>query len=651
VPYHLGFVSERAFGNANVRITYCHNPSHLEAIDGVALGRVRARQDGFESREEGVRKVLGLLVHTDAAFAGQGVVGEVLQLSQVPSYSTGGTIHVVINNQVGFTTDPQNGRSSIYCADIARVVGAPVLHVNADDVDAVVRAAALAADYRQRFQADIVVDLVCYRRYGHNEIDEPTFTQPLMYRKIAEHPPVRETYVAQVVADGVLSQDQADAIARSYFGELDAAYASLDAYRPNRFEALDSDVAPQAQDKTTGLPLDRLRAIGDILSERPAGMAVNAKILKQLKGRDDAIRSGSGLSWALGEALAFATLACEGVDIRFSGQDTPRGAFSQRHFVLIDQETGVTHEPFSRLQAKQGRCEIIGSPLSEYSMLGFEYGYSMDAAEGFVVWEAQFGDFANVAQVIVDQFIASGQDKWFDTSSLAVMLPHGLEGQGPDHSSGRIERFLQMCAGDNMTVANCSTPANLFHLLRRQAHARPRKPLIVFTTKSLLRHRSAVSALVEFGSGTKFQPVIGAGEQAKPVRRVVLCSGKIYYDLEARLAEAGATGVALVRLEQLYPFPEKALQEELSRFPGASVVWCQEEPENMGAWTYVDRRVEAILRKIGNASEWPRCIGRPANASTAIGTTDEHNADQAQLVAHAIGLAGVQNDKMTAAAR
>ncbi len=652
VPYHFGYVAERMFGDAAVCVTYCNNPSHLEAIDGVALGRVRARQDTFGSREEGWRNVLGLLVHTDAAFVGQGIVGEVLQLSQIESYRTGGTIHFVINNQVGFTTDPHNGRTSIYCTDIARVIGAPVLHVNADDVDAVVRAALIAADYRHNFRADIVVDLVCYRRWGHTEIDEPTFTQPVMYRKIAEHPTVRDRYIACVVADGVMSKDEADAYARECRNELDAAYAGLEGFRPNRVEALDTAQAAAAglesasarrgSKSDSGVALETLRSIGAALSEPPQGILVNAKIVRQLKERGDAIRSGERISWAFGEALAFATLACEGLDIRFSGQDTPRGAFSQRHFVLIDQNTGATVEPFNRIQPKQGRCEIIGSPLSEYSVLGFEYGYSMDARNSLVVWEAQFGDFANVAQVIIDQFIVSGEDRWLDGSGLALMLPHGLEGQGPDHSSGRIERFLQMCADDNMTVANCSTPANLFHLLRRHARARPRKPLIVFTPKSLLRSRLAVSRLQDFGPCSSFLPVIGSDAPASAVRRVILCSGKIYYDLLAHLAQTDAQGVALVRVEQLYPFPAKALQSELERYPNAAVVWCQEEPKNMGAHSYVDRKVEAILRKIGNTSQWPHCVSRPDTASTAIGTNDEHNADQAQLVARAIGSTQVQ---------
>jgi 2-oxoglutarate dehydrogenase E1 component len=656
VPYHFGHASDRMFGNAVVRVTYCNNPSHLEAIDGVALGRVRARQETFGSREEGWRNVLGLLVHTDAAFGGQGVVGEVLQLSQIQSYRTGGTIHFVINNQVGFTTDAHNGRTSIYCTDIARVIGAPVLHVNADDVDAVVRTALIAADYRRNFHADIVVDLVCYRRSGHNEIDEPTFTQPVMYRKVAEHPTVCEQYIDRVVADGIMSKDEADAYARECFNELDAAYGALDGFRLNRVEALDTANAEasslesangrRGREADSGVPLEQLRSIGAALSEPPNGVSVNAKIVRQLRERGDAMRSGQGISWAFGEALAFATLACEGLDVRFSGQDTPRGAFSQRHFVLVDQITGATVEPFNGIQPGQGRCEIIGSPLSEYSVLGFEYGYSMDARNSFVVWEAQFGDFVNVAQVIIDQFIASGQDKWLDSSGLALMLPHGLEGQGPDHSSGRVERFLQMCAGDNMTVANCSTPANLFHLLRRQARGRPRKPLVLFTPKSLLRNRHAVSRLQDFASGSSFLPVIGADTPEMAVRRVILCSGKVYYDLLAHLSEIDAHGVALVRVEQLYPFPAEALQSELAGYPNATVVWCQEEPKNMGAWSYVDRKLETILRKIGNTCTWPCCVSRPENASTAIGTNDEHNADQEQLVARAIGLTEAQKEKM-----
>ena len=380
-------------------------------------------------------------------------------------------------------------------------------------------------------------------------------------------------------------------------------------------------------------------------------MAVHPKIERQLKERADAISSGEGISWALGEALAFAALACEGRNVRFSGQDTPRGAFSQRHFILIDQETGIAINPFNRLQSPQGRCEIIGSPLSEYSVLGFEYGYSIDAKNTFVVWEAQFGDFANVAQVIIDQFIASAEDKWLEASNITLMLPHGLEGQGPDHSSARIERFLQLCADENMTVANCSTPANFFHLLRRQAGARLRKPLVVFTPKSLLRNRLAVSSLQEFGPGTEFRAVIGGGEASAPVRRVVLCSGKIYYDLLSQMMAQNIRGIALVRIEQLYPFPTEQLQAELMRFRDAEVVWCQEEPENMGPWSFVDRKIESILRNIDNTCSWPHSLSRPATASTAIGTSTEHAADQAQLVARAMDIAEAGNRAATICTR
>jgi 2-oxoglutarate dehydrogenase E1 component len=368
----------------------------------------------------------------------------------------------------------------------------------------------------------------------------------------------------------------------------------------------------------------------------PDGVAVNPKIVRQLHEREQAIRAGKGISWALGEALAFASLAREGTGVRLSGQDTPRGAFSHRHFILVDQETGIAAEPFNLLGPEQAPCAVIGSPLSEYSVLGFEYGLSLDSPRRLVVWEAQFGDFANVAQVIIDQFIASGEDKWLDRSGLVLLLPHGLEGQGPDHSSGRIERFLQLCAGDNMRVANCTTPANFFHLLRRQAHKPDRRPLIVFTPKSLLRHKHAVSDLKDFALGTAFAPVIGAAADGRTTRRVVLCSGKIYYDLALHLRERGIEHVAIVRIEQLYPFPAAELAQALRRFAGAGVVWCQEEPRNMGPWSYLDRRIEQVLRTIGNDCEWPRCVSRPENASTAIGTTDEHNADQAAIVSAAL---------------
>lgn len=644
VPYHFGHFGERTYDGRIVRMTYCHNPSHLETIDGVALGRTRARQSTFPTVEEGFGKVVCLQVHTDAAFAGQGLVAEILQLSKLPHYATGGSIHVVINNQVGFTTDPANGRSSVFCTDVARTIGAAVLHVNADDIDAVVRTARIAAEYRMRFRSDIVVDLVCYRRRGHNEVDEPTFTQPAMYRKIASHTPVRETYLAEIIAAGLITKERVEELSRACFERLDAAYHAIDGYRPNRISwKTEPDPAPpsatplHAAMDDTGVTAEKLKAIGRALSRQRDGFEVNSKVTRQIGERLESIETGNNIAWATGEALAFASLAMEGVGVRFSGQDSPRGAFSQRHFLLVDQNDGTVFNPFATLTPGQARCDIIGSPLSEYSVLGFEYGYSMDAPKTLVVWEAQFGDFANVAQPVIDQFVTSGEDKWAQNSAVTLLLPHGLEGQGPDHSSGRIERFLQMCAGDNITVANCSTPANLFHLLRRQARNPARRPLVVFTPKSLLRHRRAVSKLADFTSGSRFQPVIAPPTPATKVKRVVLCTGKIYYDLLAA-AEHPHDPVAFIRLEQLYPFPREAVTQALSRYPDADVLWCQEEPANMGAWSYLDRRIEDVLRQIGNRCVWPHLVSRPENASTAIGTTAEHDADQLSLARAALGL-------------
>ncbi|MFN3656574.1 MAG: 2-oxoglutarate dehydrogenase E1 component [Pseudolabrys sp.] len=642
VPYHLGFLGERQYGERTIKLLYCNNPSHLEAIDGVAAGRVRALQRQYADERAGWRAVQAVTVHTDAAFAGQGVVAEALQLSQVPAYRTGGTIRIVINNQVGFTTAPQDGRSSTFCTDVAKTIGAPVLHVNGDDIDAVVRTAQIAAEYRSRFHSDIVVDLVCYRRRGHNEIDEPAFTQPRMYARIGELPTARQRYIERLVADGVMSRSDDEQLSRACFDNLDAAYQAIEGYKPNRI-AGDSELvtaveggAASGEDDATGISRERFEEIGLALSRAPDGVSLNPKAVRQLAERETCIRTGEHIPWALGEGLAYASLAREGIEVRLSGQDTPRGAFSQRHFILFDQETGAACEPFNRLGHDQAPCSVIGSPLSEYSVLAFEYGYSMEASDALVVWEAQFGDFANVAQVVIDQFIATGEDKWLDTSGLTLLLPHGLEGQGPDHSSGRIERFLQMCARDNMRIANCSTPANFFHLLRAQAKARRRRPLVVFTPKSLLRHKHAVSRAGDFLSGTRFRKVIGPDDVTGKIRRVVLCSGKFYYDLLARMTDLELKDVAIVRLEQLYPFPAEALAAELTRFPGAEVVWAQEEPQNMGAWTYLDRRIESVLRGIGNQSVWPRCFSRPENPSTAIGTTSQHDDDQLKLAEAAL---------------
>lgn len=644
VAYHLGYSNELQYGDRLLKVIYCHNPSHLEAIDPVAVGRVCAHQRAYASEEEGWSNVLGILVHTDAAFAGQGLVAEVLQLSGLPAYRTGGTIHIVINNQIGFTTDPEQGRTSIYCTDVGKTVGAPILHVNGDDVDAVIRAACVAAEYRRRFAGDVIIDLVCYRRRGHNEIDEPSFTQPIMYRRIGQARRVREIFFDRLTADGVITTDEAEQLAIDYRHRLEAAYEASGSYRPNRMKGANGAAAERISDSSigsaleTGLPMPELRDIGFALARAPDGIAVNPKILRQLGEREEAIRSGENIAWALGEALAYASLACEGISVRLSGQDTPRGAFSQRHFLLHDQQTGAAVEPLNFVRAGQARCDIIASPLAEYAVLGFEYGYSLDAHGTLVIWESQFGDFANTAQVIIDQFVSSGEDKWLQRSGIVLLLPHGLEGQGPDHSSGRIERFLQLCAGESMTVANCTTPANYFHLLRTQARRRERRPLVVFTPKSLLRHPSAVSRLEEFGPGTRFQPILVSTCDPARVKRVMLCSGKLYYELAAMAQKAEMADIVFVRVEQLHPFPEQQLHEVLARWPRAHVIWCQEEPLNMGAWTYVDRRLDRILKEIGSTTEWPCCVGRPENSSTSTGTVSEHERAQMQLIERALGI-------------
>ena len=643
VAYHQGFRGEQQLGGVTLCIDYTANPSHLETVDGVAAGRLRALQEARGAA--GRREALGLIVHTDAAFAAQGIVAEVAQLAALPHYATGGTIHVIINNQVGFTTDPADGRSSAYCSDLARVAGCPVFHVNGDDVDAVIRVGHLAAEYRQRFGGDAVIDLVCYRRRGHNEMDEPSFTQPLMAARIAAQPGTRRLYLDRLAAEGVLGAAEERSLAAAAQQALAEAYDAAQSYRLNAApEAGDAAHPERFAEETagpaveTGLDLALLRRIGTAISTAPAGIALNPKVERVFAERLEMLAGERGVAWAFAEGLALASLAQEGTAIRFSGQDTPRGAFSQRHFAVHDPASGAAASIFGNLPAGSAPCAVFGSPLAEYATLGFEYGYSLEAARSLVLWEAQFGDFANVAQPVFDQFIASGEDKWLQRSSLVALLPHGLEGQGAEHSSGRIERFLQLCAAGNMMVANASTPASYFHLLRRQARGR-RRPLLVFTPKSLLRHRFAVSPLAEFGPGTGFRPVIGPPPGRH--RRLVLCSGKLYWELEAARQERRLEDVGLVRLEQLYPFPARELEAVIRAAPGAEVVWCQEEPRNMGAWDFLDRRIEAVLRAAGSRAPspapWPACISRPANPSPALGTERQHAADQDRLIQAALG--------------
>ncbi len=643
VKYHLGTSADREIGGRTIHLSLAANPSHLEAVDPVVLGKVRAKQ---QQRGDGARnQVAGILMHGDAAFAGQGLVAESLELSELTGFSTGGTIHLIVNNQIGFTTAPSAARSSPYPSDVAKGVQAPIFHVNGDDPEAVVEVARIAAEYRREFNKDVVVDLFCYRRHGHNEGDEPAFTQPLMYRTIAAHPTTRQIYAARLVEEGVVPEGEPEAMAARFVARLETEFASANSYRPNKADWLEGawaglEPAPAGEAGCdTGVAPALLREFGRGLATVPEGFRLNPKIARQLDAKRAAIESGEGIDWATAEALAIASLCAEGTHVRMSGQDSGRGTFSHRHAILVDQESEARWVPINHVRAGQAPFEIIDSPLSEAAVVGFEYGYSLADPSTLVLWEAQFGDFANGAQVIIDQFLSAGEAKWLRMSGLALLLPHGYEGQGPEHSSARIERYLQLCAEDNIQVCNLTSAANYFHALRRQIRRNFRKPLIVFTPKSLLRAKEVMSGLEEMGPGSGFRRVIGetlpiAADDA--VQRVVLCSGKVYFDLLKARAESGDDRVALVRVEQLYPFPADALAKILARWRNAEIVWCQEEPQNMGAWNFVDRRLEEVLGGLGLAARRPRFAGRAGAASPATGLYKRHAEEQALLVAAAL---------------
>jgi 2-oxoglutarate dehydrogenase E1 component len=643
VKYHLGTSGDREIAGKTVHLSLAANPSHLEAVDPVVLGKVRAKQ---LQRGDGERTdVAGILMHGDAAFAGQGLVAESLELSELTGYRTGGTIHVIVNNQIGFTTAPSAARSSPYPSDVAKGVQAPIFHVNGDDPEAVVGVARIAAEYRHEFKKDVVVDLFCYRRHGHNESDEPAFTQPLMYRTIARHPTTRQVYAAQLIADGVLAEGEPEAMAARFVARLESEFEAAKNYRPNKADWLEGSWAglePARHDDCpadTGVAADVLRELGRGLVTVPEGFRLNPKIVRQLDAKRAAIASGEGIDWATAEALAIASLCAEGTHVRMSGQDSGRGTFSHRHAILVDQETEKRYIPINHVRVGQAPFEIIDSPLSEAAVVGFEYGYSLADPSTLVLWEAQFGDFANGAQVIIDQFLSAGEAKWLRMSGLVLLLPHGYEGQGPEHSSARIERYLQLCAEDNIQVCNLTSAANYFHVLRRQIRRNFRKPLVVFTPKSLLRAKEVMSRLDEMGPGSDFQRVIpetGPIVADDAVRRVVLCSGKVYFDLVKARAERGDDRVALVRVEQLYPFPSDALGQVLARWRNAAIVWCQEEPQNMGAWNFVDRRIEDVLAGLDIAAKRPRFAGRAEAASPATGLFKRHAEEQTRLVADAI---------------
>jgi 2-oxoglutarate dehydrogenase E1 component len=644
VKYHLGSSADRVFDGRSIHLSLTANPSHLEVVNTVVLGKVRAKQRQRNDTQR--EKVMGLLMHGDAAFAGQGLVPEAFDLSHLRGYMTGGTVHVVVNNQIGFTTSPKFSRSSPYCSDVAKIVAAPIFHVNADDPEAVVHCARMAIEYRQKFKKDVVVDMICYRRFGHNEGDEPSFTQPLMYKQIGKHKSVREIYAQKLIREEVLSEEDDKAMLDKLNEELDAAFEASKSYKVNKADWFDgvwsglSVAHGDARRGETGVAIDRLREIGEGLTRVPENIKIHSKIQRQLEAKKKMLETGEGLDWSTGEALAFGSLLLDGSPVRLSGQDSGRGTFSHRHSVLIDQESEERYIPLNNLRYGQAPFEVIDSPLSEAGVLGFEYGYASSEPHMLVMWEAQFGDFANGAQVVIDQFIVSGEAKWLRMNGLVMLLPHGYEGQGPEHSSARIERYLQLCAEDNVQVCNCTTPANLFHVLRRQIVRNFRKPLILFTPKSLLRHKKAVSKLEEMGEGTTFHRVLWdeyALGQDKDVKRVIMCSGKVYYDLDAEREAQGRKDIYILRLEQLYPFPKKALIAELSRFPKADLVWCQEEPRNMGAWHFLGENFEEMLDEMGRGGERVAYAGRKAAASPATGSAKKHAAEQAALVAEALG--------------
>ena len=646
VKYHLGTSADRMFDGTSVHLSLAANPSHLEAVNPVVLGKVRAKQNerGDEVRSE----VMGLLLHGDAAFAGQGLVPESLALSQLCGYRTGGTIHLIVNNQIGFTTAPSKSRSSPYPSDIAKGIQAPIFHVNGDDPEAVVHVARIATEFRQEFKRDVVIDMFCYRRHGHNEGDEPMFTQPIMYRAIAKHPTTRKVYEQQLIREGVLTQESADKIVADFQERLAKDFEAANNSKPNKADWLEGKWAGLVQhsgeeellEDATGVGRELLTEVGHALSRLPQNFNVHPRLVRQLAAKREMIDSGKGIDWATGEALAFGTLMCEGYRVRLSGQDSTRGTFSHRHAALIDQENENRYFLLSQIRPGQARFEVMDSPLSEAGVLGFEYGYSLADPHTLVLWEGQFGDFANGAQVIIDQFIGPGESKWLRMNSLVMLLPHGYEGQGPEHSSARLERYLQLCAEDNMQVVNVTTPANYFHVLRRQMHRNFRKPLVVMSPKSLLRHKLVVSDLAEMETGTQFRRVMRESDDLvaeKKVRRVVLSSGKVYYDLLETRRQQGIDDVALVRVEQLYPWPRENIANQLKRYPNAEVVWCQEEPANMGSWMFVFPRLIGLLDELGmkNAAR-PCFVGRPASASPATGLYRNHVEEQARLVADAL---------------
>jgi 2-oxoglutarate dehydrogenase E1 component len=639
VKYHLGTegVFESLEGN-KVKVSLAANPSHLEAVNPVLEGVVRAKLDRLNTISKNEFPVIPVLIHGDAAFAGQGVVPETLNMAQLRGYKTGGTIHLVINNQVGFTTPPSESRSTVYSTDSAKAIQAPIFHVNGDDPEAVVRVAQLAFEYRMQFKNDVVIDLICYRRRGHNEGDDPSMTQPLMYNLIEAKRSVRTLYLESLVGRGDLTQGEFEAANSDFQQKLEQAFVDVHEAMAAPIELIPRriGIGTTASDvpellKPTAVAREVVELIGDAHGNTPPGFTVHPKLQQLLAKRVEMSREG-GIDWGFGELLALGSLVIDGVPVRLAGQDSRRGTFVQRHAVFHDRVNGQEWIPLRNLREGQAKFWIYDSLLSEYAAMGFEYGYSIENKEALVLWEAQFGDFVNGAQTIVDEFISSAEQKWNQQSGLVLLLPHGYEGQGPDHSSARIERFLQLCAENNMTVAQPSTPASHFHLLRRQAYTRPRRPLVVFTPKSMLRLKAASSPVADFTQGS-FQPVIDdqQGLDKNAVRRVILCSGKVYWDLLAEIERRGEKTIAVVRVEQLYPTPVDEIKATYASYPKAELYWVQDEPANQGPWTYVGLFLPRYMN-----GQVATLVSRPASASPATGSAKRHAVEQADLVSRAL---------------
>ena len=655
VKYHLGASSDRQFDDNTVHLSLTANPSHLEAVNPVVLGKVRAKQDQWGDTER--TSVMPILLHGDAAFAGQGVVAECFALSGLRGHRAGGTMHIVVNNQIGFTTAPHFSRSSPYPTDNALVVEAPIFHVNGDDPEAVVHAAKVATEFRQKFHKDVVIDIFCYRRFGHNEGDEPMFTNPVMYKRIKKQKTTLTLYTDRLVKDGLIPEGEIEDMKAAFQAKMNEEFEAGKEYRPNKADWLDgkwSHLDKMKQKKyqrgKTAIKPETLADVGRGLTTAPEGVPLHKTVERLLEAKKAMFESGTGFDWATAEAIAFGSLLTEGFPVRLSGQDSARGTFSQRHSALINQDNEERYYPLNHIREGQAQYEVIDSMLSEYAVLGFEYGYSLAEPNALTLWEAQFGDFANGAQIMFDQFISSGESKWLRMSGLTVLLPHGFEGQGPEHSSARLERFLQMCGQDNWIVANCTTPANYFHILRRQIHRDFRKPLILMTPKSLLRHKLAVSKADEFTTGSSFHRVLWDDAEHgnsdtklvadDKIKRVVMCSGKVYYDLLEERDARGIDDIYLLRFEQFYPFPAQSAVKELERFKDAEMIWCQEEPKNQGAWTFIEPNIEWVLGRIKAKHLRPEYVGRATSASPATGLASQHKAQQAALVDEALTIKG-----------